>query len=295
MLFDITHKTTYRYSQPVELAPHVLRTRPRVDGGQRLLRYTLRIAPTPAGITETTDPCGNAMTCIWFTQATEFLEIHASLAVEVTRENPFEYRLSDPGVAVLPARYNDDDRRLLAPYLGGERAAAPSVAAFAEAVAAESGGATLNYVMDLGRAIKRQLGYVVREEGAPYAPDEALSVGSGSCRDFAMLYIAACRHMGLAARFVSGYVQGEVGGLSQTNYLHAWAEVYIPGGGWRGFDPTHAVAVADHHLTVAAGPEPEDAAPIHGHYRAEGVASRLETHINVQVYPLLSASATRTA
>lgn len=284
----------YRYSRPVELGPHVLRIRPRVDGGQRLLRYNVRIAPTPAGVTETTDPCGNAMTCVWFTQAAESLEIHASLAVEVSRENPFEYLLSDPGVGAVPAVYNDDDRRLLSPYFTSGPAA-PAVSALAEEVARDSEGSVLRFVMELGRAIKRRIGYVVREEGPPYAPEETLAIGAGSCRDSAVLYIAACRHMGLAARFVSGYVQGEVGGLHQTNYLHAWAEVYIPGGGWRGFDPTHAVAVADHHLTVAAGPEPGDAAPIHGHYRAEGVASRLETHINVQVYPLLSASATRTA
>jgi transglutaminase-like putative cysteine protease len=121
----------------------------------------------------------------------------------------------------------------------------------------------------------------IREESEPQAPGMILAQRYGACRDLAVLFMDACRALGLGARFVSGYQEGDPD--QEGRRLHAWAEVYIPGGGWRGYDPTHGPAVADRHVAVAAGMHPTFAAPITGTFRGTGVSSRMQADIQLSV------------
>ncbi len=122
---------------------------------------------------------------------------------------------------------------------------------------------------------------LVREEGLPKRPSETLASQEGACRDLTVLYLDLCRWQGLAARFVSGYWRG--GKASERRYLHAWAEVYLPGAGWRGFDPSSGLAVGDDHIAVAASPDPDGAAPVFGTYGGGDIQAALEWHLRVDV------------
>jgi len=131
----------------------------------------------------------------------------------------------------------------------------------------------------LAAQIPRRLEYLLREHGDAWTSEETLKQGSGSCRDFTMLFIDVCRSAGIAARFVSGYCIGDV---AADSHMHAWAEVYLPGAGWRGYDPSRGAPTSDDHIAVASGPMPQDAAPTFGSFRGQGV-STLEADISISL------------
>jgi transglutaminase-like putative cysteine protease len=135
--------------------------------------------------------------------------------------------------------------------------------------------------MSLNQRIYDLVKVVIREDGEAYAPDETLRRREGACRDLAWLFVACCREAGLAARFVSGYQAGDPD--TKDRYLHAWAEVYLPGGGWSGFDPTLGLAVADQHVVIAAAATPAGAAPVCGSFRGTGATAQMKTTISVEV------------
>lgn len=279
MKLRIRHVTEYQYSQPVFLEAHQFRLQPRSGGGQRLLEYALRIEPGPSGLTEVLDAENNAGHCAWFGEQTDRLTVTSECRVETLRRNPFDYVLSEMETATTPVVYGEVAGPLLRPYLGavqGER----SVYALAREAAQEGGWQTLPFLAGLTQRIYRNIEHTVREEGPPRAAAETLRARTGACRDVAVLFVEACRTMGLAARFVSGY---ELGGARQEReFMHAWAEVYIPGGGWRGYDPSRGLATAERHVAVAAGRTPEAAAPISGSFRGTGIESRMEFRIEVE-------------
>ncbi|MBV9488781.1 MAG: transglutaminase family protein, partial [Verrucomicrobia bacterium] len=122
---------------------------------------------------------------------------------------------------------------------------------------------------------------IIREEGAPNSPEVTLKLRTGSCRDVAVLFVETCREAGIAARFVSGYQKGDPD-REARRYMHAWAEVFLPGGGWRGYDPTHGLATADHHVAVAATRRPRDATPIQGAFQGAGAESKMDAHVTIR-------------
>jgi transglutaminase-like putative cysteine protease len=150
---------------------------------------------------------------------------------------------------------------------------APDVAAWAADQAAAVGGGATDFLVHLAATIHREFHHIGRPDGEALPPSQTLALRSGACRDTALLYVAACRSQGLAARFVSGYSMHHPPEVSEHE-LHAWAEVYVPGGGWRGYDPSLGLAVADGHVVLAAAPDPRLAAPFSGHYRGTGVGSQ---------------------
>lgn len=278
MHISVTHSTVYRYDQPVRLGLHVIRLRPRDDGAQRLLSQDLRIDPPPSLRSQGTDAEGNVVTHAWFDRAASSLEIHSRFHVETLRENPFDFLLS--GEACLPLAYPEPLRAILAPYLEGE-AEAGAVRDFARSTSGAAHGTALDFLMELTGRMHREFRQVSRLEGPPCAAPETLAAGAGACRDLAVLFAAACRSVGLAARFVSGY-EREAARDPSGAAMHAWAEVYLPGGGWRGFDPSQGLAVATSHVAVAASRIPEMAAPLTGAYRGPG-SSTLETSVRMEV------------
>ncbi len=278
MLFHIDHTTTYTYSRPVALDPHTLRLRPRNDGAQVLKQFSMEIEPRPAGITEFTDIEGNAAAQAWFTELTTSLSIRVAASVETLRENPFDFVISEPGVITLPVRYPAPIQQSVGAYTKPLQDDGP-VAWMAEEVATSAGYDTLRFLTSLTYAIYERIDRVIRPAGDPQTAEETLKLGAGASRDMAILFIEACRTQGIATRFASGYWNGYAPDGKQ--HLHAWAEVYLPQSGWRGYDPATGLAVADQHVPVASGLYPGSAAGITGAFWSSNVDSSLETSVQV--------------
>jgi transglutaminase-like putative cysteine protease len=277
MLYEITHRSEITYSGPVFLEPYVLRLRPRSDGSQHLHEFRLEVEPEPAGLSEIVDLDGNSVTRLWFNGTTDRFRLVTRSRVETRRVNPWDY-LTQRELNTLPLRYPEPETQLLLPYRVPSETSEP-VARLAERAAKASDGEVVRFLSSLCELIYQNLTVVVRDDGWPLSPNETLGRGEGSCRDLALLYMDAVRWMGLAARFVSGYQEGDPD--QDRRDMHAWAEIYVPGAGWRGYDPTHGLAVADRHIAVAAAPRPQEAAPTEGTFRGTGVASTLSATIEI--------------
>jgi transglutaminase-like putative cysteine protease len=280
MRFRIRHETFYNYTAPVSLGPHAMRLRPREDGAQRVLSYSLEIKPEPSLVSHSLDAEGNVVGHAWFMGTTERLRITSAFEVETMRANPFDY-VPDPGFDKLPSPYPASFAPRLAAYVDpGEQA--PSVGEFARSILARSGPAPIAFLDALNRAIHERIQRAVRDDGkSAQTAAETLALGKGACRDVTVLYMACCRSLGLAARFVSGYRRGE---LSRPDrHLHAWPEVYIPGGGWRGWDPVEALAVGETHVALAAGPTQADTMPVEGAFYGAGVKAALTYRLHIAV------------
>ena len=279
MLFHIRHRLTYRYERPVFLEPMVLRLTPRQDASQRLLRRSLSLQAPPTGLSRVLEADGNAVEVAWFDHQRDTLTIDLELVVETLRTNPFDWIVTRPEAGRLPMAYGPEEHRSLAPGLGG--AIPQEVRRWAEGLAAEVEGSTTAFLMHLADRIHHDFHHIGRLDGAPLTPEQTLAGRSGACRDTAMLYVAACRSQGLAARFVSGYSRHHPEEVTEHE-LHAWAEVYVSGGGWRAYDPSLGLAVADGHVTLAAAPDHVLAAAVSGSYRGSGVGSELAYAVRVQ-------------
>ncbi|HEY0793386.1 MAG TPA: transglutaminase family protein [Chthoniobacterales bacterium] len=279
MRIKVKHETTFTYSQPVWLQPHVFRLSPRLDGALRLLERQFRVEPEPVQLSPCLDAEGNAVMHAWFSGTTDHLTVFSAFEVETLRANPYDYLLGRSADR-LPVKYDDGSSTVLAGYRMRQYDD-EAVPAFATELAAGVGSGTLDFLSALNQRIEESCPRIVREEGPPYPPEQTLALRTGSCRDVALLFVEACRTVGLAARFVSGYQGGSMD--DQTpRYMHAWAEVFLPGGGWRGYDPTHGVAIADYHVAVAASRESPDATPIQGAFQGTGAKSRMKAVIEVQ-------------
>ena len=278
MRITVTHSTVYHYDFPVYLEPHIFRLRPRMTNAQRLLAFDLQIAPTPAGTTECLDQDGNLALNAWFSASTSELSVESRFTVETLQTNPFDYVLTGDSLN-LPLWYREPLCPALAPYRSDAHVA-ESVKEFAKSVAASAQSNTLTFLTSLSRKIFQSCRQVVRPYGAPWPSDQTLKSGEGSCRDLAVLFCDACRVMGIAARFVSGYECASAG--RQDSYMHAWAEVYVPVIGWRGYDPSRGLAVSNGHIAVAAGFDHDLASPVAGWYSG-GAQSQMEASLRLQV------------
>jgi transglutaminase-like putative cysteine protease len=252
---------------PVYLEPQTIRLRPRDDGSQRVLQYAVSISPSPAGCTDCLDQDGNVVTEAWFEGPTDTLSIQSAFAVETLRQNPFDFLLR-PGTGALPLLYSPAVHFALEPYM---RQSSAGVREFSASLAAGAGHA-LDFLTLLNRTLCGEFEYAVRETGAPHTAETTLQTREGSCRDLAVLFCEAARAAGIAARFVSGYQCGPVRDGSKVQ-MHAWAEVYLEGGGWRGYDPSSGLAVGTGHVAVAAAADPALAGPVSGTFRGNAEAS----------------------
>lgn len=277
MFFEVSHLTRFHYERDVVLEPLTIRLRPRSDLFQRLVSFGLAADPAPEGCSDMMDVEGNAVSQLWFMGTSASLSLRTTCTVETLRPNPFDYVVLDPEALRVPMVYTASDRGALQRYLAPPEE--PAVSAFAaQVLEAGSGGATA-FLGELAALIASSFTQEVRRTGDPRPAAETLASGTGACRDLAVLFIEACRSAGIAARFVTGYDLGDPEGEQE---LHAWAEVYLNGAGWRGYDPSQGLAVADRHVAVAAGVGPAEAAPTVGTFRGTGVASSLETMISLR-------------
>lgn len=300
MRYSISHTTHYHYSEAARLHPQILRLCPRSDGTQWLERFDLTVEPAPSHRAYFLDARGNTCLSVTFDSPITAWKIHALSEVRTTRDNPFDY-LAEPWAVQFPVDYPSSLACQLQPYLGqpigwgmGD-AIAPEVIQLAQSIRQEVGDNVGYFLTRLAQYIPNECAYEQRLEGAPYPAAVTLQKKVGTCRDFTVLFMAVCQAVGLAARFVSGYQEGDLeadnldagslevaGGEQSTHDLHAWAEVYVPGGGWRGFDPTLGLAVSDRHVAIAAAADPRQAAPVSGSlHPGQSVSTTLDTNIRL--------------
>ena len=282
MRFQIRHETEYSFSREVFLEPHTVRLQPRSDGAQRLVEFEVELFPKPQGTTSYLDIEGNVVTNAWFEGVNKRLVIKTRSVVETMRTNPFDFLLSKVN-GELPVRY----RRELQPLLASarQRAAIPNrtdpVRELAAGLLRDSERRLPKFLMALCNKIYDTWRPIHRDDGQPWPPEQTFERQSGSCRDLAWLFVDACRSVGLAARFVSGYQEGDE--EQHRRELHAWAEVYVPNAGWRGFDPTHGLGVSNRHVALAASVQPSGASPVDGTFRGSGASSSMSYKIDLEV------------
>ncbi len=281
MKFQVSHLTKHHYDRAVFLEPHTIRLCPRSDPFQRVHDFKIEVTPQPTKLASVLDPQGNNVYHAWFDDMTPSLTVGVDFGVETLLTDPFDYMLTEERFGRLPLRYAPEMEPLLTAYRIGAPASAGAVGDFAQSIAAETGRLTIPFLTTLNQRIYDTFEVEIREDGDPQVAEQTLTTRTGACRDLTVLFNECCRSLGLAARFVSGYHEGDQD--ADRRYMHAWAEVYLPGGGWRGFDPTHGLAVADRHVALAAGPTPEAAAPISGSFRGTGAVARMEAEVHVEV------------
>jgi len=258
----IRHETTYRYSTPVVFAPHVLRLSPRSDSVHTLARK-LWIAPTPLELNDFSDEFGNACTRVLFGQdAAQELRIESRVEVQTLAAPAPGLGPSPPPLPWLLPRPDP-----LSLFRRGDGSA--EVAALAHRLASEVDFAPLAFFESLSRTLYSMIDRQIRVEGAAQTPAETLALGRGACRDLTVLYLAVCRSVGVAGRFVSGY-QGQEASPDGQRHLHAWPEVFVPEHGWVGWDPTHGVPVGPGHVALSVAPEQAATMPVDGGFYFNG-------------------------
>jgi len=279
MLYKIVHVTTYNYSKPVDLDPHIIRLRSRCCGFQSLRTFSLEVTPEPAGRSDVLDWEGNNTIKLWFRQPTNQLKVKITSEVETHCTNPFNY-LVEPWAAKLPITdYPAPVLAHLAPYL--QQIVTPVIMELAQEIWQSVNGETVSFLSELNQRIYQTCQQTVRETGDPLPAGITWNQKLGSCRDIAIVFIEACRAVGLAARFVSGYQEGDIN--QKERHLHAWAEVYLPGAGWLGYDPTQGLAVSDRHIALVASAIPRYAAPISGNFRGADATSDMQYTLSIQI------------
>ncbi len=285
MHYQITHRIVYNYDRPVILAPHSIQLRPRCDVTQKLHQYQLKLDPVPQQLFETLDLGGNLVSrAIFKPEGVTQLVIQATSQVETLRSNPFDYLL-EPWALLLPLNYPSRLHQQLQPYLSGQFAGGigaidPVASQLAQTLWMQTAGSPIEFLSALNQTIYQNCQYGLRETGQPYPAGITWSEKSGSCRDYTVLFMEVCRAAGLASRFVSGYQEGDRD--SNDRHLHAWAEVYLPGAGWRGYDPTHGLAVADRHIALVAPATAADSAPVSGAIKTAGAQSQMQYELKIQ-------------
>jgi len=269
MLLKIDHVTEYRYAKPVELTPHLLRLLPRATPGLRVLRSEQILTPG-SPVRWNLDAEGNLIGRATFPEKTDQLVIRSSILLHQGLGNPFDF-LMEGRALHLPVGYDERERALLATYLmprdqASLREISGLTAPFLNGVSAKH--STLDFLTAFNRAIPALFRYSERHEEGVRSAEETIALSEGTCRDFAHLFIEAARSSGLAARYVSGYLCFSPGHIGQ-NHTHGWCEVYLPGAGWRGFDPTNGVLAGPHHIVVASSVQAGDIPPVEGSYCGE--------------------------
>jgi uncharacterized protein (DUF2126 family)/transglutaminase-like putative cysteine protease len=265
------HLTKYNYDRPVVLGPQVVRLRPAAHTRTRVQSYALKVTPAEHFINWQQDPFGNWLARLVFPEPVTEFSVEVNLTAEMSVVNPFDFFV-EPYAEALPFAYPPELARELTPYLAVEDDS-EALSAYVAGLA-PTAPSTVNFLVDLNARLQREINYLVRMDPGVQTPEQTLALASGSCRDSAWLLVQIVRKLGLAARFVSGYLiqlKADIAALdgpSGTSVdfcdLHAWAEVYIPGAGWIGFDATSGLLTGEGHIPLSAAPHHSSAAPITG-------------------------------
>ena len=267
----LNHVTHYRYDRPVNLGPQVIRLRPAPHCRGKILSYSLRIEPETHFINWQQDPFANYQARLVFPEKTREFKVTVDVVAEMAVYNPFDFFL-EPEAENFPFAYEPLVAQELAPYLATEPLT-PRLQAYLERVD-RSERRTIDFLVAINQQLQQDIRYLIRLEPGVQTPEQTLELASGSCRDSGWLRVQLLRHCGLAARFVSGYLiqltpdvkalDGPSGTEVDFTDLHAWCEVYLPGAGWIGLDPTSGLLAGEGHIPLACTPQPSGAAPVEG-------------------------------
>ena len=267
----LNHTTSYRYDRAITLAPQIVRLRPAPHCRTPISSYSLTVTPGEHFINWQQDPFSNYLGRLVFPEKTTEFQVEVDLVAEMIVINPFDFFL-EPDAETFPFVYEAALKIDLGPYLVRE-AAGEQLSAYLQRID-RSPKRTIDFLVALNLQLSREIGYLIRMEPNVQSCEQTLTLGSGSCRDSAWLLVNILRHLGLAARFVSGYLiqlkadvkslDGPSGAVQDFTDLHAWTEVYLPGAGWVGMDPTSGLFAGEGHIPLACSPEPQSAAPITG-------------------------------
>jgi uncharacterized protein (DUF2126 family)/transglutaminase-like putative cysteine protease len=269
----LKHRTQYRYDRPVSLGPQVIQLRPAPHCRTPILSYSLRVTPAEHLLKWQLDPHHNHLARVLFSKKTSEFSVEVDLVAELTPVNPFDFFL-DPTVEYFPFAYAPDLARDLEPYRAVDPAepVGPGLNGFLAGISRERQG-TIGFLMDLNRRVRDEVGYTTRLDPGVQTCEQTLATRMGSCRDSAWLLVQVLRHLGIAARFVSGYLiqvapdePASDPGAPQVDSadLHAWTEAFLPGAGWIGFDSTSGLMAGEGHIPLVCTPNASRAAPIGG-------------------------------
>lgn len=271
ILAAVYHLTHYKYDRPVVLGPQIIRLQPAPHSRTKVLSHSLKVEPANHFVNLQQDPYGNFLARFVFPEPVTELKIEVDLVADMTVYNPFDFFV-EPSAEAFPFEYPEEIRDDLAIYRSPEPAG-PLLSAFLKTID-RSAENTVNFLVDLNARLQREIAYIVRMETGVFSPEETLAAAKGSCRDSSWLLVQILRNLGIAARFVSGYLiqlkpdlvalDGPAGTSVDFTDLHAWCEVYLPGAGWIGFDPTSGLLTGESHVPLAATPHFRNAAPISG-------------------------------
>jgi uncharacterized protein (DUF2126 family)/transglutaminase-like putative cysteine protease len=272
----LNHKTRYLYGKPVWLSPHVVRLRPAPHCRTPVVSYSLKVTPAEHFINWQQDPYSNRLARLVFPKKSAELSFEVDLVADMTVTNPFDFFL-DKYAEEYPFQYDAILSKELFPYLQTQ-SGGPRFEELVRRLRRET-IRTVDYLVELNQQVQQQIKYLIRVEPGIQTPEETLALGSGSCRDSAWLLVQLLRHLGLGARFVSGYLiqlvpdikplEGPGGTNVDITDLHAWAEVYLPGAGWIGFDPTSGLLAGEGHIPLACSADPVAAAAISGFFSVD--------------------------
>ncbi len=283
----LNHVTSYKYDRLINLGPQVVRLRPAPHCRTRILSYSLKISPEQHFINWQQDAQSNYLARLTFPDKSDHFRIEVDLVAEMAVLNPFDFFLA-PHAENFPFKYQPEEFRELVSYFV-KAPVTPLITKYLGEVDVTP-QRTIDFLVGLNRKLSQDVSYLIRLEPGVQTPEETLEKGSGSCRDSAALLVHLLRHLGFAARFVSGYLiqltadvkslDGPSGPEVDFTDLHAWCEVYLPGAGWIGFDPTSGLLAGEGHIPLACSPEPSSAAPVSG--AIDKAEVEFEHHMQVQ-------------
>jgi len=280
----ISHKTRYKYEKLVQFTPHIFRLRPATHSRTQIKSYSLKIEPEKKFLNWQQDPFGNYLARVVFPEPVKELLVHVEVIADLTTINPFDFFV-ESYANDFPFEYDKQLLKELIPYMELSDKS-PALLEFVEKIRPKQKTRSIDFLVAINQAVNQEIGYNIRMEPGVQSCQETLTLKTGSCRDSGWLLVQIMRHFGLAARFVSGYLvqlapdvkslDGPSGPEKDFTDLHAWCEVYLPGAGWVGLDPTSGLFASEGHIPLCCTPDPVSAAPITGGYLGDAVETEFE-------------------